>query len=217
MEGHGSGQGWTGSWATPIMVKNAGREQLVVSLPGDLRGFEPSTGKELWHCSGMNPLIYANPLVAGDVIVGMGGFGGWAIGVKMGGEGDVTATYRLWQEKRNGQRIGSGVVKDGLIYMINEPGIIECIDPQTGKSLWKDRPQVPSGRASSWSSLVLAGDKLYLVNQASDTVIMRAGPKFEQLAVNSLEDGLSNSSLAVSDGDLFIRTHKHLWCIGAKK
>jgi outer membrane protein assembly factor BamB len=217
LEGNGSKQGWTGSWSTPIITKTGTRDELVVAMPGDLRSFDPATGKEIWHCSGMNSLIYANPLVVKDVIVGMGGFGGWAIGVKKGGSGDVTATHRLWQEKRNGQRIGSGVVKDNLIYMTNEPGIVECIDPQTGASLWKERPQVPSGRASSWSSLVLAGDKLYLVTQASDTVIMKAADKFEQLGVNSLGDGLTNSSLVISDGDVFIRTHKHLWCISDKK
>jgi outer membrane protein assembly factor BamB len=123
---------------------------------------------------------------------------------------------RLWQVKTSSQRIGSGVVKDGMIYMTNAPGVVQCIDPKDGKILWAERPKTPSNRASSWSSLVLAGDRLYLVNQASETAVLKAGPQFEQLAANPLDGALSNSSIAVSNGELFIRTHKHLWCIGAK-
>ena len=75
--------------------------------------------------------------------------------------------------------------------------------------------QTPAGRANTWSSLVRSGDRIYAVTQNSDVVVFRASTeKFEQLAVNSLGDGLTNSSLAVSDGQLFLRTHRHLWCIG---
>ena len=81
----------------------------------------------------------------------------------------------------------------------------------------QERLQVPGGRASTWLSLVLSGDRLYLVTQASDIVVLKAAPKFEQLAENSLGDGLSNSLLAVSNRELFIRTHKNLWCIGVQK
>ena len=64
--------------------------------------------------------------------------------------------------------------------------------------------------------MVLSGDRIYVLNQASDTVVLKANPKFEQLAINTLGDGSSNSSHAVSDGEIYIRTHKHLWCIGEK-
>ncbi|MHA3770044.1 outer membrane protein assembly factor BamB family protein [Verrucomicrobiota bacterium sgz303538] len=216
-EGPGAPQGYSGAWSTPVIVNTGSRTELIASMPGAVRSFDPQTGKELWHSDGLNPLSYSDPLVADDVIVGMGGFGGFALGVKTGGSGDVTATHRLWQEKRSAQRLGSGVVKDGLIYMVNEPGIIQCIEPKTGKVRWQERPQVPGGRASTWSSLLLSGDRLYLETQASDTLILKAAPTFEQLAVNTLGDGLSNSSVVASNGELFIRTHKHLWCIGEGK
>lgn len=214
-EGNGATQHWSGAWSTPVVHPTGAGPDLLTSSPGALRGYDPATGHERWHCDGLNPLVYADPLVAGSVLVGMGGYGGYAIGVPAGGEGDLTS-HRLWQEKHNSQRLGSGVVKDGLIYMVNEPGTVQCLDPQTGRAIWQERPQVPSGRASSWSSLVLSGDRLYLVTQASDTVVLRASREYEQLSVNALEDGLTNASLAVSDGQIFIRTHQHLWCIAAR-
>jgi hypothetical protein len=102
------------------------------------------------------------------------------------------------------------------VYMTNESGVVQCIEPKTGAIRWQQRVEAPGGRASSWSSLVLSGERLYLVTRASDTIVLKAGPKFEQLACNTLGEGLSNSSLAISDGELFIRTYKGLWCIGNK-
>ena len=63
---------------------------------------------------------------------------------------------------------------------------------------------------SSWSSMVLADGRLYVINHSGDTFVLKASPKFELLATNSLNEE-DNASLAVSDGDIFIRTHKALW------
>jgi hypothetical protein len=63
---------------------------------------------------------------------------------------------------------------------------------------------------------VLAGDRLYVANRNADVFVLKAAPKFEVLAVNSCGERM-NSSLAVSDGDIFIRTDKNLWCIGTKR
>src|SRR6187397_728030 len=79
------------------------------------------------------------------------------------------------------QRIGSGVAVDGRAFMPSDAGVVQCLDPQTGKVLWQERPQVPGGQASTWSSIVLSGDRLYVATKNSDTIVLRAGPKFEQL------------------------------------
>jgi outer membrane protein assembly factor BamB len=216
--GEGPGKGnadFSGSWCTGVIAEIGGRKEYIVGLPGAVWSLDPATGKALWHCNGLNPLAYAEPMVAKDAIIGFGGFAGYSIGVKPGGTGDVTQTHRLWQEKKNPQRIGSGVVAGAHGYITSEPGVIQCVELATGKELWKERLKVPGGRSSSWSSLVLSGDRIYAVTQGSDVVVFKASPeKYEQLAINSTGDGLCNSSLAVSDGQLFLRTHKHLWCIG---
>ena len=216
-EGPGAGQGWTGTWSTPVVAKIDGHDQILAGLPGAVYGIDPSNGREIWHCNGLNPLVYAEPILVDNVIVGIGGFNGFAIGVKAGGSGDVTATNRLWQEKRNPQRIGSGVVVNGKIYLSSDGGLVQCIDPQTGERLLNERPPVAPQKASAWSSFVRSGDRLYLVTKSSDTLVFRADPKMELLADNALNDGMTNASLAVSDGQLFVRTHAHLWCIGDAK
>jgi outer membrane protein assembly factor BamB len=214
-EGPGGGKDFTGSWNTGFVVKIGGREEFLIGLPGALFSLDPKTGKELWHCNGLNALTYADPLAGDDALAGFGGYAGFSIGVKPGGSGDITATHRLWQARKNPQRIGSSVAVGKYAWLTGELGVIQCIELATGKELWNERMQTPAGRANTWSSLVRSGDRIYAVTQNSDVVVFKASPeKCEQLAVNSLGDGLTNSSLAVSDGQLFLRTHKHLWCIG---
>ena len=68
-----------------------------------------------------------------------------------------------------------------------------------------------------WSAPVLAGDRLYVPNKNADVFVLRASPKFECLATNSIGGEPMNASLAVSDGEIFLRTDKHLWCIGEQR
>ncbi len=211
----GKSDGMVGSWSTPVIVKAEGRDELVMTWPEKMVAYDPATGRELWRASGMNPLLYTSPMPGDGLVIGAGGFSGTTIAVKTGGSGDVSTRQRLWQKVRDKNRIGSGVIKDGHFYILNSPGTAQCINLATGEQVWEERVG-SGGRSQSWSSMVLSGDRIYVLNQSSDTVVLRASPKFAMLAVNSLGDGLTNSSHAISDGDIFIRTHKHLWCVGKK-
>jgi outer membrane protein assembly factor BamB len=205
---------WVGSWSTPIVVKAGGREELVLSWPKRVVAFEPKTGHELWTCDGLNPLVYTSPLYdpAKGIIVAMGGFMGMSLAVQAGGAGDVTETRRLWQHPKTKQRIGSGVISGGYIFILNDPGIAECFELATGKLVWQERLKGPAAKTDNWSSMVSGADRLYVVNQGGDTFVLKASPQFEVLATNSLGE-TTIASLAVSQGDLLVRTYKNLWCV----
>jgi outer membrane protein assembly factor BamB len=209
---------WTGSWSTPLVVNTGAREEMLLSWPKRLVAFEPKTGNELWTCAGLNPLAYTSPLYdpARNIAVAMGGFNGMALAVKAGGAGDVTESRRLWHHPRTKQRIGSGVIHDGYIYIHNDPGVAECWELETGKLVWEERLRGAAAKNDSWSSMVLAGDRLYVINQGGDAFVLRASPKFEVLATNSIGE-TTMASLVPSDGEIFIRTYQHLWCIGARR
>ncbi len=64
--------------------------------------------------------------------------------------------------------------------------------------------------------MVLAGERLYFTDQRGVTLVLAAGPKYEVLAMNLLGER-TNASIAISQGNIFIRTHKHLWCIGKEE
>ena len=128
-----------------------------------------------------------------------------------GGKGDVTET-RLWHQKgRNPQRIGSPVLVGEHAYQVNDLGNAQCLEVKTGKDLW-DKQRV----GSAWGSMVHAAGRLYVCNNAGDTLVLAANPKYELLARNSLGEQV-RSSLAVVDDEILIRTDKHLWCIAAGK
>ncbi len=213
----GQKDGQIGSWSTPILVQANGRDELIVSLAGKLVSYDPETGKEWWHCDGLNPLIYSSAIYGEGVVVAMGGFHGTTIAVKLGGNGDVTKTHKLWERPRTDNYLGCGVIYDGHIYVQNTPGLGECIELKTGKVIWKERLNGKGPKNDSWSSMVLSGDRIYILNQSGDCIILKASPNFEAPEVNSIGNELTNGSLAVSNGELFIRTHKNLWCISEKK
>jgi outer membrane protein assembly factor BamB len=203
---------WIGSWSTPVFATLNGREQLLLSLPKRVVSFDPASGKEIWTCAGLNPLVYTSVLPSDGMVVAMGGFNGMALALKPEGEGDLTSK-RLWHHPKTKQRIGSGVIAGEHIYILDDPGIAECIELESGKVVWEKRLKGPANPSDSWSSMVLAGDRIYVVNKGGDTFVLKASPRFEVLATNSLFEN-TLASVAPSDGHIFIRTYKHLWCIG---
>lgn len=204
-----------GSWTTPVLMSGDGPSQLLVSWPRRLTVYDPQTGRELWTCAGLNPLIYPSPIYGDGTIVAMGGFSGSSFAVSTGGSGDVTETRRLWRHPRTKQRIGSGVVHAGHIYIHNGPGIAECFELNTGRLVWEERLKGAASVAGNWSSVMLAGDTCYTISQGGDGFVFKASPTFELISVNPLGEP-SNSSIAPSNGELFIRTHQALWCIAEK-
>ena len=132
----GNENGNTGSFSTPLPITYEGRTELIMTFPNDMVAFDPTKGRKIWWASGMNPLVYTSAIVGDGIAVGMGGYKGSCIGVKLGGKGDVTASHRLWQNVGDGNNIGSGVVYKDHIYFLNSTGIATCQELATGKTLW---------------------------------------------------------------------------------
>jgi len=209
----------SGSWSTPVIAEVGGESQIICSLPTRVVSLNPKDGSVVWSCDGLigknGNLVYTSPLISKGIGVAMGGYTGPAIGFRLDGKGDVTATHRLWHDDaKQPQRISSGVIVGDHIFMANAgPGILQCLELTTGKEVWKDR----GPGANSWGQMCFADGRLYVTNQKSQTVVFAPNAeKYEQLAANSL-DGSSNSTPAFSDGDIFLRTSKSLYCVSVKK
>lgn len=207
-----------GCWSTPVLVRAGQRDELILPLPGDrvggdgeFKAYDPATGKELWRCKGLGTEIYAMPVVSptGDLVVGISGHNGPLMGVRTGGSGDVTQTHRAWrQAEKNPQRVGSAVMHDGRLYIANAPGTVDCLDAKTGETIWKERLG-----GTLWGSMFLADGKLYVTNLEGQTFVLAAGSKFQLLGRNEIKEA-TYAALAASNGVLFLRTYKHLYCIG---
>ena len=94
------------------------------------------------------------------------------------------------------------------LYSVNDGGIAQCLKGDTGEELWHQRL-----KGTYSASPVAAAGRIYFINDEGLTTVMEAGPQAKELASNPLEEK-TQASIAISNGQLFVRTEKHLWCIG---
>ena len=204
------------SYTTPALLKYGDRVEIVFTGGDCITGHDPATGQELWRGTGFNPhketdyRIVASPVVFDGII--------YAptrerplIAFRAGGRGDISQSHKLWSFM-NGPDVPTPVTDGKYFYSVNDRGIVWCLDAKTGQEIW-GRQRIKSGTYSS--SPVLADGKIYITNEDGLTTVFRAGPKFEVLAENDLND-YTLSSPAISDGHIFIRTERFLHSIGKR-
>jgi outer membrane protein assembly factor BamB len=205
------------AYTTPALLKYGTSTEIVVTGGDVVTGHDPATGKEIWRASGLNPSgdgsyrIVASPVVYGDVIVAPSRERP-ILALKAGGRGDVSRSHVIWTAN-NGPDVPTPVTDGTYLYVVNDRGIMWCLDLKTGKDVYS-RQRIKSGTYSG--SPVLADGKIYVTNEDGVTVVVKAGPTFQVLAENDFDD-YTLSSPAISDGQIFIRTSKFLYAIGARK
>ncbi len=205
------------AYTTPALVRAGGATEIVITGGDVVTGHDPATGKELWRAGGLNPYdegnyrIVASSVVYGDVIYASSRERPM-LALKAGGRGDVTKSHLVWSFP-NGPDVPTPVTDGTYLYVVNDRGIVWCLDAKTGKEVY-GRTRIKTGTYSG--SPVLADGKLYVTNEDGVTVVFKAGPTFELLAENDLDD-YSLSSPAISDGQIFIRTSKFLYAIGQRR
>jgi len=205
------------AYTTPALVRSGTGNEIVITGADVVTGHDPATGKELWRAGGLNPSddgsyrIVASSVVYGDVVFASSRERPM-LAIKAGGRGDVTKSHLIWSYP-NGPDVPTPVTDGTYVYVVNDRGIVWCLDARTGKEVY-GRTRIKSGTYSG--SPVLADGKIYVTNEDGVTVVFKAGPKFELLAENDLDD-YSLSSPAISDGQIFIRTSKFLHAIGQRR
>ncbi len=203
------------SWCTPSLVQTAdGDWELVVTIKGQILGFDPATGEKLWWCEGIPDYICPSALVQDDIVFAVGGRKNTTIAVRAGGRGDVTASHKLW-EQRKGSNVSSPVYHNGHLYWANDTrGVVYCADATTGELVYEERLKPKSGKI--YASPVMADGKLYYVSREDGAFVLPAEPRYEVLAHNSIEtdDSIFNGSPVISDGQILLRSDKCLYCFG---
>ena len=197
------------SWSTPTLVKlPGGKTELVVSGAHKVLGYDPDTGKELWHADSFNWYVCPSVTAHNGVIYTLQN--STAVAVKAGGTGDVTKSHTVWQ-KNFGATVTSMVVHDGHVYWANN-GTAFCVKAADGSVIYRERL---SDGGDFYASPVLADGKLYYVSRSNGTYVVDAAPKFKELAHNMIKGDTSifNASPAVDGGELLLRSDRYLYCI----
>jgi outer membrane protein assembly factor BamB len=204
------------SYTTPVAVRQGKTVEVVVTGGDIVTGHDPATGKELWRSRGLNPdnnqfyRIIASPLAVDGMVFAPTRIKPM-LALRIGGRGDVTDTHRAWSFDK-GPDVPTPVSDGKYLYIVDDKGVVHCLDVKTGAIVYGPERLKPGTYSSS---PVLAGDRIYISNEDGLTMVFKAGPAFEVLAENPLED-YQLGSVATSDGQVFIRTAKHLYAIGAR-
>lgn len=205
----------SGCWGTPVLVDvPGGKQELVLSVPYEVWGFNPDDGSFLWFAEGVQEQAICTSVVAKDgVVYAVGGRSGGAVAIKAGGKDDVTKTHTLWR-KNVGSYVTSPVVFGEHLYWVSDKGIATCLKLSDGSEEYSERlgssPQL-------YASPIVADGKIYAVTRNRGAFVLAAEPKFQLLSTNSLGDTSTfNASPAVVDGQIFLRSDKFLYCIGKK-
>jgi len=204
------------AYTTPVLAKTGGKLELIIAGGDVLTGHDLDNGKELWRGGGFNPTnnpahrIIASPVVVDDIVYAPTRVRPF-IAYRAGGRGDVTKTQQLFQFQ-NGPDVPSPVCDEQFLYIVNDRGIVYVVDRKTGTEIYGGQ-RLRNGTYSS--SPVIADGKIYVTSEEGVTSVFRTGPKFEVLAENETQE-YTLSSVAVSGGQLFLRTAGHLYCIGKK-
>lgn len=205
------------NYATPQIATVSGTEQLIISGADYATGHDLNSGKELWRIGGFNPTDNpANRTIASSVVIGGNVYttstrGRPFVAFRAGGAGDITGKNEIWTNNL-GADVPTPTTDGKYIYVLNDIGIIHCLDAVTGKPVYEGQ-RIERGTYSS--SPLLADGKLYFTNEEGTTAVIQAGPDFKILAVNKLDSHTLASPIAV-DNQIFLRTAEYLYCLQKK-
>lgn len=205
------------AYITPALLREPGGAQVILSGGDCVTGHDPATGTEIWRAYGLNPTNMqfnriVNSPVIGDGMVFAGSRSNPYLAVRTGGRGDVSASHVAWTTP-NGPDVATPVTDGRYIYLIRENGAVFVHDVKSGAVIYGPQRLAPGTYSAS---PILADGKIYVTSEDGVTSVFRAGPKFELLAENQV-NGYCLSTIAVSDGQLFVRTDKFLYCVGQRR
>jgi outer membrane protein assembly factor BamB len=207
------------SWGTPTVVAAPGKPELVTNATKFIRGYDPETGKELWRLSRNAEITVPTPIFGQGLIFVTSGYRPVQpiYAIRPGASGDISlkdgktdSDKIAWSTTRNGPYMPTPILYGEYLYACGNNGIVTCYEAKTGKQIYKERL---GGSATYTASPVAADGRLYFTSEENGVTVIKAGPKFEKLAVNPVGE-VCMATPAISDGMIFVRGLHHLFAFG---
>jgi outer membrane protein assembly factor BamB len=206
------------SYGTPVPFDGSDRKEVVL-IGGDVvTGHDAATGKELWRAGDWNPdkighwRVVPSVLTAQGLAIACAPKGGPVTAIKAGGNGEITKSHVAWKTKDFSSDVCVPLYYKGNLYVLDGDGPkkLYCVDLKTGKVKWQG---TVGGDAVFRTSPTGADDKLYFMNERGGVWVVSAD-EFKVLYKGDLggADWPTRSSVAVTDGDVLVRTSDTLYC-----
>ena len=211
------------AFTSPVPYEFNGRKEILVAGGDDISGHDPANGKELWRWGTWNPTrighwrLVPSPVAGDGVILACAPKRDPIYAVKAGGRGTLNDDDLAWvsnEERDISSDVPTPAYYDGDFFVLSDVrNALSRVEPQSGKVKWSI---ATPGRIKFEASPLAADGKLYLMNFNSDVVVVDAesGKVLNEIAMGDEDEHYSRSSIAASDGQLFIRTNQTLYCIG---
>lgn len=202
----------TRSYCTPIIRQIDGRNQMILSGTMCVASYDPDTGKQHWISDGPTEQYVASIVYNGELLFMTCGYPKHFMqAIRPDGHGNVTDTHILWQKHKDCSYVPSPIAFGPYFLIVSDPGIASCFEAKTGKRLWREK----LGRHYS-ASLVSANGLVYFLSDQGVMTVVKPGETLDIVARNELGEN-TYASPAISNGQIFIRADKHLYCIGTGK
>jgi outer membrane protein assembly factor BamB len=197
------------SYVTPVLYESNGRRELIVIGGDQVDAYDPSTGRQLWYLPGLaKSRIITGPTIAGDRVFVTMGMRGSLLAVPIRGDGARPASQVAWRYDKGTPDSCSPVLWNNLVFIIADNGIAQCLDSNDGSQLWQER--LPGEYKAS---PIAAAGNIYFLNTEGICTVVAASAQFKKVAENKINDE-TIASLAVSNGRIYLRGKKALYCIG---
>ncbi|HZV36531.1 MAG TPA: PQQ-binding-like beta-propeller repeat protein [Verrucomicrobiae bacterium] len=208
------------AYSSPIPDTSAHPPEIIIVGGNYTTAHNPKTGEELWRCGGLNAhdnttwRIVPSPLVADGIIISCAPKHEPVFGIRDGGKGLVTDTAIAWTFTQYPSDCVTPLYYKGKVFVLDgDKQVMTCLDPKTGETKWQGKLGV---REIFRASPTAADDKIYCISENGTVVVLSAGDEFKVLSTISMGGEPVRSCIAVSHGQLFIRTADTLYCVGKK-
>lgn len=211
------------SWSTPSVYEGPSGPELITNAPNFIRGYDATTGEERWRLGGSSKITAPTPVFGEDLIVVASGRGPEQpiFVLQPGAEGDLTLPAGetssddiVWSRQGRGPYMPTPLVYDGTLYILQNNGVFDAYDLETGREIYRTRiPHLGSGFSAS---PVAADGKIYLSNEDGEIIVVKAGREPRHVATNSMGE-LLMATPALSDGVMFVRGARSVFAITRMK
>jgi outer membrane protein assembly factor BamB len=195
------------SWATPIVIEAAGKEQVITLAVPWIISYSATDGSELWRVEGLNGEITPSPIFAGGLVIAVSP-SDKLFAIRPDGKGDVTKTVVAWTSEENVPDVTSPVGNSELVFTVTTSGMLTCFDVKDGKKLWEHDYDM-----EFHSSPALAGTRLFLFGQKGVAVVVEAARQFKELYRTEMGDTF-HASPGFMDSRIIMRGVTNIWCLG---
>ncbi len=197
------------SWTSPIVVRAAGRNQiLALSAPWAI-SYDAMDGSELWRLGGISGEVTPSPIFAAGLFFVISPFE-TLYAIKPDGRGDITNTHVVWTSDEWVPDICSPVSNGDLLFTLMTSGLLTCFDVKDGKKQWEHDFDM-----EIHASPAIVDKRLYLFGHTGKALVLEVSRQFKELARSDLAETIYTSP-AFAQNRIYIRSTKSLFCLGDK-